>query len=329
VIDTREWEGRIWEGDCLEFMRGLPDGCVGQVVASWPYHVGQEYELGRTQEDWKALLAGFLEQAFRIQKPGGFCCVNAADIRCWPDESLPRLRFRSPNLRGHAPTEERVRALRKHHPEWAEDHLAKALGCSNQTVARRLRGNNARGAKAEPQTVIYPITPLATRLAGRAGYALYDLRTWWKDPTWATSRWHSCSYRAVDESEYIFVWWKPGPTDYERERLSSGEWGEWGSRAVWPIPSVRRNEGHPAQFPEELARRIIALWSSPSDLVLDPFLGSGTTAVVCERLKRRWIGCEINPEYVAMAQKRIDRERDKLQFDFEGREDGSLPRGSR
>ena len=65
---------------------------------------------------------------------------------------------------------------------------------------------------------------------------------------------------------------------------------------------------------------MIEYLTSPGDLVLDPFLGSGTTAVVCERLGRRWIGCEINSEYAAMAEKRIQRERDKLQLPFDAAE---------
>ena len=88
------------------------------------------------------------------------------------------------------------------------------------------------------------------------------------------------------------------------------------TRSVWRVPCETRRQ-HPAPFPEALAQRLIKLYTWPGDHVLDPFLGSGTTAVVAERLGRRWIGCEINPEYAAMAEKRIQRERDKLQLPLE------------
>lgn len=63
---------------------------------------------------------------------------------------------------------------------------------------------------------------------------------------------------------------------------------------------------HPTQKPEELLRTIVMATSNPSDLVIDPFLGSGTTAVVAEQLKRRWKGCDISLEYCRWAGERIE-----------------------
>ena len=71
---------------------------------------------------------------------------------------------------------------------------------------------------------------------------------------------------------------------------------------VWEIPQARDNE-HPAPFPIELAQRCIA--ATPSGPVLDPFMGSGTTALAAEILNREWIGAEISPKYCAMAEKRL------------------------
>ena len=62
---------------------------------------------------------------------------------------------------------------------------------------------------------------------------------------------------------------------------------------------------HPATFPIRLARDHIATWSNPGDLVLDPFNGSGTTAKAAKELGRRFLGLEINPEYCAIAERRI------------------------
>jgi site-specific DNA-methyltransferase (adenine-specific) len=63
---------------------------------------------------------------------------------------------------------------------------------------------------------------------------------------------------------------------------------------------------HPTQKPEELVRRIVLASSNRGDLVLDPFLGSGTTAVVAEQLKRQWQGCETSREYCDYAARRLD-----------------------
>lgn len=62
---------------------------------------------------------------------------------------------------------------------------------------------------------------------------------------------------------------------------------------------------HPTEKPRELIKRFVAVSSNPGDLIVDPFMGSGTTAVACKALKRHFIGFEINPDYVKMARSRL------------------------
>ncbi len=73
-----------------------------------------------------------------------------------------------------------------------------------------------------------------------------------------------------------------------------------------PFWSMPENTPHPYQKPEKLVERVIAASSNPGDLVLDPFLGSGTTAVVARRMGRRFLGFEIEPEWVRIALKRLE-----------------------
>jgi DNA modification methylase len=70
--------------------------------------------------------------------------------------------------------------------------------------------------------------------------------------------------------------------------------------------------GHPSQKPVDLIAKLIACASDPGDLVLDPFLGSGTTAVVAQSLGRSWLGIEVNPDYVELARQRIAESTDLL-----------------
>lgn len=75
---------------------------------------------------------------------------------------------------------------------------------------------------------------------------------------------------------------------------------------VWELPpESARRVGHPAPFPVELPRRIIELYTYRGDLVLDPFIGSGTTAVAAVRSGRHYVGFDTDPAYVASAQKRV------------------------
>ena len=76
-------------------------------------------------------------------------------------------------------------------------------------------------------------------------------------------------------------------------------------RNVWEIALGADGAGHPAAYPEELAKRHIASWSNPGDVVLDPFAGSGTTLKAAKELNRHWIGIEINPAYVEICHKRL------------------------
>lgn len=82
---------------------------------------------------------------------------------------------------------------------------------------------------------------------------------------------------------------------------------------IWEIPPEMDNSkrSHPAMFPEKLAQDHIISWSNESDLVFDPFMGSGTTAISAIKLKRRYLGCELNPEYMDIISKRIRKAEDE------------------
>ena len=72
-----------------------------------------------------------------------------------------------------------------------------------------------------------------------------------------------------------------------------------------PFWSMPENTDHPTQNPEKLIAKLILASSKPGDCVFDPFLGSGTTAVVAEKLSRRWCAVEIDAEYQCLALKRL------------------------
>ena len=89
----------------------------------------------------------------------------------------------------------------------------------------------------------------------------------------------------------------------EKSKLSKEEWREY-TKSVWAIANVS-HEVHPAMFPPEIPKRLIKLFSLYGETVFDPFCGVGTTGVAALQNGRRFIGCDINPRYVAIARKNL------------------------
>jgi len=134
--------------------------------------------------------------------------------------------------------------------------------------------------------------------------------------------------------EYMFVWSKGKPTcnyikvpcknagkaktnDYGHRRIDGSKRTDRHNPSrvikdtkvkdnVWDIGIGKRDGKHPATFPEQLAEDHILSWSNEGDTVLDPFIGSGTTAVACKKLNRHFIGMEIYQEYIDISYKRLE-----------------------
>jgi DNA modification methylase len=93
--------------------------------------------------------------------------------------------------------------------------------------------------------------------------------------------------------------------------LHDARWDEYfhpagrNRRTVWSVPLGKFREAHFAVFPEALIEPCVKAGCPPGGVVLDPFMGSGTTAVVCRRLGRHFLGFELIPEYVELARRRL------------------------
>ena len=123
-----------------------------------------------------------------------------------------------------------------------------------------------------------------------------------------------------DVHEYILIFSKG---NYKRERdkeekelrknnITKEEFIEW-TKSVWTMNTESAKRiGHPAPFPEELPNRLIKLFSFTNDIVIDPFMGSGTTAIAAVKNKRNFVGYEINKEYINLANNRILNLKEKI-----------------
>lgn len=113
--------------------------------------------------------------------------------------------------------------------------------------------------------------------------------------------------RLRDLHEYLLVFAKGSFTrpDKGASDMTPDEFTE-STLSVWEIlPVSAKKVGHPAPFPVELASRVIKLYSYVNDVVLDPFIGSGTTGIAAKKNGRHYVGFEISPEYCRLAEERI------------------------
>lgn len=128
-------------------------------------------------------------------------------------------------------------------------------------------------------------------------------------PSTAWGSWQSAANPILrDIHEYILVFSKG---DYKREKgekentISKEQFIEW-TKSIWTMNAESaRRIGHPAPFPEELPYRLIQLYSFKGDIILDPFMGSGTTAVSAIKSERKFVGYDISQEYIDLAEKRL------------------------
>lgn len=149
----------------------------------------------------------------------------------------------------------------------------------------------------------------------------WDLRfeiIWNKGSSESSSAWGSwrspSSPRPIFNHEYIFIFDVSEEKKEYKKSIPKDRFMDI-VKSVWDIPPETQSN-HPAPFPEEIPKRLIELNSYEKDIILDPFIGSGTTAVAAEKLNRNWIGVEQSKKYVDMCYKRIENETERA---FEGK----------
>ena len=305
----------IYLGDSCRLLKKIDADSIALSFWSPPYFLGKEYEKGESYESWQNMLKTVIEEHYRILKPGGFLVINIADILSFEDSNMPKIMGLNPANRKCSVTKEMILKAKEENPDLNRNQLAALLKCSEQTIDRRLNGNNIRGGRYATGTHVKLVGGNLEQYAYDAGLFLYDKRIWKKDPAWANSKWTTNTLKAVSETEDLYIFWKAGEYVVNRNRLTAQEWKDWGYRQIWEIASVRANDIHPAMFPLQLASRVIKLYTDEGDVVLDPFLGSGTTAVAAIKLNRQFIGIEKTKQYYDIAVKIVKETRDELLAD--------------
>ena len=160
-----------------------------------------------------------------------------------------------------------------------------------------------------------PFSKYFTELLINIGFIMRGEIIWQKskgaNANFAWGSWLSASNPVIrDIHEYCLVFSKEslkksskGESSLDKEEFMES------TLSIWNInPARAKKIGHPAPFPIELPQKFINLYSYKDDLILDPFLGSGTTSVAAKQLNRNYVGYEINKEYIDIANKRLETE---------------------
>lgn len=278
---------QILIGDCRESLRSLPDQSVHCVVTSPPYFGLRDYgvdgQLGLEQRasEYVATMVEVFREIWRVLRDDGVVFVNIGDTYAgFKDGKFPPQSQSNGNQRGM--------------PVSGEPHRNKALLQLDGFRNKELMGIPWRFAFAMRD----------------AGWLLRQEIIWAK-PNYTPEKVRD---RFVRSREHVFLFSKRDRYwfDGDAVRVPDSSGSDKLRPDVWAVPVSTFKGAHFATYPPDLIEPCILAGCPLGGTVLDPFFGAGTTGLVAERNGRRWIGCELNPDYAEIAQRRIEAERPRL-----------------
>ena len=310
---------RIIQGDCIEGMRTLPDASVHCCVTSPPYwglrDYGHDGQIGLedTPEAYVARIVEVFREVRRVLRDDGTCWVNLGD--------------------SYAATTKGSGGTGK----------STLVGTPNDENGQIFKPRRLDIGSLKPKDLC--------GIPWRVAFAL-QADGWWlrQDIIWAKPNPmpESVTDRCTKAHEYVFLLTKSERYFYDAKavcevsvsgpdrRLRSSTFAKAGTqgghargaeyvesdgtrnrRSVWTVTTKPYSGAHFATMPPDLVEPCIKAGSPEGGTVLDPFAGSGTTLAVAAELGRNAIGCELNPEYIALAERRIKDARSSVAL-FEG-----------
>jgi len=257
-------------GDCRELLAEVPSESVQLTVTSPPYNIGKDYSAGYDDDgaigEWQLMMEDVFEELFRVTKPDGKVVINVGKSFADSDEHG---RFEFFPLASYV----KQIALDVGFDFWDE-------------VIWNKSSFQSRGGGALMGSYPYPSNLMVTQT---------------HEHVLVFRKWVNESYHRQREIPSLET------EKRERSALTKERWREL-TQSIWTFDGVRQSSldvDHSAVFPEELAKRPIQLYSFYGDTVLDPFVGTGTTAVAAKRAGREYIGFDVSEEYIDYAQNRV------------------------
>ena len=266
-------ESLVLEGDIAAVLPRLPDACVQCVVTSPPYWSLRDYGIAG-QIGLESTLAAYLHKLTSI-----FAEVR----RVLEPDGILWLNIGDGYTSGNR--------------GW------RAPDKKNPNRAMSVRPENPPGLKDKDLIGV----PWRLALALQAdGWFLRSDIIWHKPNAMP----ESVKDRPTRAHEYIFMFTEQENYAYYADALleETEEGGIRKRRTVWDVNIAPTNGNHIAAFPQEIVQPCVLASTKRGDFVLDPFFGSGTVGLVCQRLKRRFVGIELNPAYAKQAERLLAEE---------------------
>jgi site-specific DNA-methyltransferase (adenine-specific) len=294
-LEEQPWLDRIFCADARH-MAQVPAGSAQLVVTSPPYNVDKDYtdhndDLGL--DEYLAMLDAVWSECYRVLAPGGRLCVNVANTDRKPYLSLVSLideQLRKSDCRW----------LHRGHIIWdkgASAGISTAWGSFGRSSNPTLRD-------VHEYITVWSKDRLRLDGGGPTGITGNEFVAWtrsiWRPEDGLKDLERKILAKLADAR-------RRGKDDaWIAESIARSVWAQasGSSESIWSM-TTETGVDHPAPFPEELPRRLMLLYTEPGDVVLDPFMGSGSTAVAAVMERRHYVGYEISTEYCRIAEERV------------------------
>lgn len=298
MLNTNDIEkNTIINGNSLEVLKSLPDNSIDCCVTSPPYYALRDYGcdgqigLEETPEKYIERLCDVFSEVRRVLTPQGTLWLNIGD-------------------------------------SYNGNKVGNTEVVKNKKVSESNDFRKKLWSGAKPKDLIGIPWMLAFALRSQGWYLRQDII--WHKPNPMPE---SVTDRCTKSHEYIFLLSKSQKYYFDYEAIQekakypfdnrgergdsrrgtqmnsmSGQTGEMrNKRDVWTVNTKPCKEAHFATYPFELIKPCILAGCPENGIVLDPFMGSGTTAIVARSLNRNYLGVELNPEYIKIAHKRLEK----------------------
>lgn len=297
----------IIQGDCLAVLKEMPDNSVDCCITSPPYWGLRDYgvdgQVGN-ETDFKEFVSKLIElysEIQRVLKPTGTCFVNLGDTYNGTKHGNTETN-KNPKLVTDSFKKEKVKTIQDKSLLMIPERFAIGMIDAGWILRNQIiwhKPNQMPQSATDRFTVDFEKIFFFVKKA-KGYYFEQQLEAYTKP----LDRWGGDILTANRSSA-----WDDGTNQnsYRNRNMRPNPAGR-NKRTVWSVNTKPYHDAHFAVYPEELVATMIKAGCPENGIVLDPFMGSGTTAVVARKLNRNFVGIELNSEYIKLANKRLEQE---------------------